>query len=67
MSNRPVIAITAGDPCGVGPEVILKALGSFRGRQRAHLVVIGDHAVFLQTATRLRLRWPFGQGMTFFN
>src|SRR3989338_8471033 len=67
MSALPVIAITAGDPCGDGPEVILKALGSFRGRQRAQLIVIGDHAVFQQTAKRLRLRWPLGHGTTFVN
>ena len=24
--NRPRLAITAGDPCGVGPEVVVKAL-----------------------------------------
>ena len=24
--DRPVIAITMGDPCGIGPEVIVKAL-----------------------------------------
>ena len=65
MSALPVIAITAGDPCGVGPEVILKALGSFRGRQRAQLIVIGDHAVFQQTAKKLRLPLPSGRGITF--
>jgi 4-hydroxythreonine-4-phosphate dehydrogenase len=26
MSEKPVIAITMGDPCGVGPEIIVKAL-----------------------------------------
>lgn len=65
MGAHPVIAITAGDPCGVGPEVILKTLGSFRGRPRAQLVVIGDHAVFQQTAKRLRLPFPSGRGTTF--
>jgi len=28
MSTRPVIAITLGDPCGIGPEVVAKALSS---------------------------------------
>ncbi len=63
-----VIAITAGDPCGIGPEVILKALarpgghggraGAGRRAGRARLVVIGDLPVFEQTARRLRLRLP---------
>ena len=26
--QKPVIAITMGDPCGIGPEVIAKALTS---------------------------------------
>jgi 4-hydroxythreonine-4-phosphate dehydrogenase len=63
----PAIAITAGDPCGIGPEVILKTLESFRGHRRAQLVVIGDEAVFQRTARRLRLRWPFRQGVAFRN
>jgi 4-hydroxythreonine-4-phosphate dehydrogenase len=42
MPNLPVIAITMGDPCGIGPEIIIKAL------QRPEIwalcvpVVIGD-------------------------
>ncbi len=53
----PVIAVTAGDPCGIGPEVILKNLahGSLR---RVRLVIIGDLAVFEQTAKRLHRRLP---------
>ena len=58
MRTEPVIAITSGDPCGVGSEVVLKALGSLRTARNAHLVVIGDHAVFRQTAARLRVRLP---------
>ena len=58
MRASPVIAITAGDPCGVGPEVVLKALRSLRTARNAHLVVIGDHAVFRQAARRLRVRLP---------
>ena len=26
MPTQPVIAITLGDPCGIGPEVVAKAL-----------------------------------------
>ncbi|MBI3996315.1 MAG: 4-hydroxythreonine-4-phosphate dehydrogenase PdxA [Candidatus Omnitrophica bacterium] len=56
--NTPVtLAITAGDPCGVGPEVILKALTTDAVR-RTRLVVIGDLAVFERTAARLHRRLP---------
>lgn len=26
MNNRPLLALTLGDPAGIGPEVIVKAL-----------------------------------------
>ena len=26
MAGKPLIAITMGDPCGIGPEVVAKAL-----------------------------------------
>ena len=54
----PVLAITAGDPCGIGPEVILKTLSSLSGPRRARLVLIGDLAVFARAAARLRRRLP---------
>ncbi len=60
MAHRapvPSIAVTAGDPCGIGAEVILKALGS-RPPIRCRVVVIGDRAVFERTARRQRLPWP---------
>ena len=53
-----LIAVTGGDPCGIGPEVILKALAAFPSTSRAPLVVIGDHAVFEETARRLHRRLP---------
>ena len=40
--RKPLIAITMGDPCGVGPEIIVKA---FQSPETAHicvLFVIGD-------------------------
>jgi 4-hydroxythreonine-4-phosphate dehydrogenase len=52
------IAITAGDPCGIGPEVILKALASWRAPAATQLVVIGHLPVFEAAARRLRLRLP---------
>ncbi|MBI3010867.1 MAG: 4-hydroxythreonine-4-phosphate dehydrogenase PdxA, partial [Candidatus Omnitrophica bacterium] len=58
MPAQPTIAITAGDPCGIGPEVLLKTLRALRRPVRARLVVIGDHAVFREAAARSRLRLP---------
>ncbi len=42
MSRRPRIAITLGDPCGIGPELLL---GSLRAIHRwADVVVVGSRA-----------------------
>jgi len=51
MPIKPVLGVTMGDPTGVGPEVILKALQSPPPGCRA--VVLGDLAVLQETATRL--------------
>ena len=56
--RRPVVAVTAGDPCGIGPETILKSLAGGRPGGRASLLVIGDHGVFAATARRLGLHLP---------
>ena len=61
MSRDPVIAVTAGDPCGIGPEVLLKALRTIRAGGRARFAVIGDLAVFERLARRLRLPLPAWQ------
>ena len=58
MSFHPTIAITSGDPCGVGPEIILKALARVPLDSRTRLIVIGDVAVFQHTARRLHRRLP---------
>lgn len=43
--GSPVIAITLGDPSGVGPEVILKALGAMTEAERSEVVVVGTMSV----------------------
>jgi 4-phospho-D-threonate 3-dehydrogenase / 4-phospho-D-erythronate 3-dehydrogenase len=47
--SLPTIAITMGDPSGIGPEIIMKALARAEVPQRCHPLVIGD-AVRLQVA-----------------
>lgn len=56
--ERPVLAVTMGDPCGIGPEVLLKALADPRCAA-ARLLVCGDESWLRKTARDLRLRWPF--------
>jgi 4-hydroxythreonine-4-phosphate dehydrogenase len=56
--KAPVIAVTAGDPCGIGPEVLLKALQEPLALGAARLVIIGDQTVFAQAARRMHQRLP---------
>ena len=42
--TRPRIAITMGDPAGVGPEIIVKALSEPSLRQSSDVIVVGDIA-----------------------
>ncbi|HEY4332120.1 MAG TPA: hypothetical protein VGM78_06110, partial [Ilumatobacteraceae bacterium] len=39
---RPIVAITMGDPAGVGPEVVVKALARADVAAMCAAVVIGD-------------------------
>ena len=52
------IAITMGDACGIGPEIVLKALAAIGTDQpdlAARLVVYGDPSLLDRTARRLSL------------
>ena len=42
--RRPVIAITAGDPSGIGPEITIKAVRDPRVVQACQPVIYGPHA-----------------------
>lgn len=43
MATRPVrVAVTMGDPAGVGPEVIVKALAALPSAERGDFVVVGS-------------------------
>ena len=42
-NHRPLIGVTMGDPLGVGPEVIVKALADTELRRRARFLIYGFH------------------------
>ena len=52
MSQTPNLAITMGDPAGIGPEIILKALAD-RGEFQAQITVIGNRSIFNATYEHL--------------
>lgn len=47
-SPKPIIGITMGDPAGIGPEVITRALEDDRTGRSGRIIVIGSAAVFEQ-------------------
>jgi 4-hydroxythreonine-4-phosphate dehydrogenase len=49
---KPTLAITMGDPCGIGPEVVVKALASPRLRRACRPVVVGRLPVMEAAARR---------------
>ena len=62
VSEKPAIAITMGDPCGIGPEVVVKALSQAWVYASCRPLVVGNvyamqKAVEL-TGTSLRINEP---------
>lgn len=56
--SLPKIAVTMGDPAGVGPEVCLHLLQNTEIAQLCTPVVFGDAAVLTQAAVQCRLAKP---------
>ena len=48
--TRPILAITLGDPAGVGPEIIVKVLQHPNVYQRSRPLVIGDTRILQRAA-----------------
>ncbi|MFN6482934.1 MULTISPECIES: 4-hydroxythreonine-4-phosphate dehydrogenase PdxA [unclassified Nostoc] len=53
--NRPRLALTLGDPAGIGPEVILKALADSEIRQKYDVTVVGNGDLLASTYRKLSL------------
>ncbi|HEY3059266.1 MAG TPA: 4-hydroxythreonine-4-phosphate dehydrogenase PdxA [Chloroflexota bacterium] len=60
-SDRPILAITMGDPGGIGPEIIAKALGHPSVHEQSRPLVIGERRAmdaalrFTQSPLRTRV------------
>ena len=57
MASKPIIAVTMGDPAGIGPEIILKALADPIIKKVSRPLVLGDWGV-LQRARSRRSKNP---------
>jgi len=58
MERKPLIGITLGDPGGIGPEVVLRALRDARVRHASRPVIIGDPQILAGVASLLSLKVP---------
>lgn len=48
MKGKPIVAITLGDPAGIGPEIVVKSLANPNIYEVCYPIVIGDSAVIKQ-------------------
>ena len=53
--SKPVVAVTMGDPSGIGPEVAVKAARDAAVRRACRLVIVGDAATLERAGAP---RWP---------
>jgi 4-hydroxythreonine-4-phosphate dehydrogenase len=55
MATRtlPLIGVSVGDPAGIGPEIVLRALGDAKLHKTCRLAVFGDAALLREAARRL--------------
>src|SRR5438067_3816717 len=56
VSRRPRVGITMGDPSGIGPEVVLKAVAEAEVRDICQPVIIGDAQLLAHSARTLDLQ-----------
>jgi 4-hydroxythreonine-4-phosphate dehydrogenase len=56
---KPILAITMGDPAGIGPEITLKACQKPELHKQARLLIVGSQSILAAMASQL------GFGMTF--
>lgn len=52
-SQRPRLAVSLGDPAGIGPEVVLKALGVKDWAQQAQITLFGSTTLLEKTLAQL--------------
>jgi 4-hydroxythreonine-4-phosphate dehydrogenase len=55
---QPTIAISMGDPAGIGPEIIVKALADHALLPMARWVIVGDADVWRETLATLAINVP---------
>src|SRR5690348_14769535 len=59
----PPLAITMGDPAGIGPEITAKALRDMSAAERAQIVVIGNIRTMERAAALAGVKLAFAAGL----
>ena len=57
--NKPRVGITAGDPAGIGPEIVLKSAADGNISDACDLVIVGDMTEFREQASVLGLNCDY--------
>lgn len=63
QQKRPRLAVTLGDPAGIGPEVVLKALADPEVTSDCEITVIGSRSLLQTTYTQLRQTLENGEAL----
>ncbi|MDD5679676.1 MAG: 4-hydroxythreonine-4-phosphate dehydrogenase PdxA [Candidatus Omnitrophica bacterium] len=53
LSSKPSLVLTMGDPAGIGPEIILKALAKPAVKNLANYIIVGDLKILNKTKSIL--------------
>ena len=64
VSHLPLIGLTVGDPAGIGPEIVIKALCEPEIYQRVRPLVFADRAVLAQTLEMLKVEMELNAAPT---
>ena len=56
--DRPIIAVTMGDPAGIGPEITVKAAARDEVRRACRCTIIGDGGVLAEAARAAGVAMP---------
>lgn len=59
MHNPPIIAVTPGEPAGIGPELICRYAACERLHKGPHIVTVANKALLINTAKELNLDLTF--------
>jgi 4-hydroxythreonine-4-phosphate dehydrogenase len=52
-TTKPLLAVTMGDPAGIGPEIALKAMMTVKPPLQESIIIVGDMKILQKTAQQL--------------